>query len=51
MGWSKDLLVTSLEENFLGTAMVLLGVLVVLAALTFITRNMNNSLRTGWNVR
>ena len=41
VGWSKDLLGDlGLEENFLGTAMVLLGLLVVLAALTFITRNM-----------
>ena len=41
VGWSKDLLGDlGLEENFLGTAMVILGLLVVLAALTFITRNM-----------
>ena len=41
VGWSKDLLGDlGLEENFLGTAMVVLGLLVVLAALTFITRNM-----------
>ena len=41
VGWSKDLLGDlGLEENFLGAAMVLLGLLVVLAALTFITRNM-----------
>ena len=41
VGWSKDLLGDlGLEENFLGTAMVLLGLFVVLAALTFITRNM-----------
>ena len=41
VGWSKDLRGDrGLEENFLGTAMVLLGLLVVLAALTFITRNM-----------
>ena len=41
VGWSKDLLGDlGLVENFLGTAMVILGLLVVLAALTFITRNM-----------
>ena len=41
VGWSKDLLGDlGLEENFLGTAMVILGLLVVLAALTLITRNM-----------
>lgn len=41
VGWLKDGLGNlGLEENFLGTAMVLIGLMIVLAALTFITKNM-----------
>ena len=39
--WLKDGLGDlGLEENFLGTSMVLIGLVIVLAALTFITKNM-----------
>ncbi len=41
VGWLKDGLgELGLEENFLGTSMVLVGLVIVLAALTFITKNM-----------
>jgi len=41
VGWLKDGLGDlGLEENFLGTSMVLIGLVIVLAALTFITKNM-----------
>lgn len=41
VGWLKDGLGDlGLEENFLGTSMVLIGLIIVLAALTFITKNM-----------
>jgi len=41
VGWAKDLLGDlGLEENFLGTVMVVIGLVIVLMALTFITKNM-----------
>ena len=41
VGWTTDLLEDlGLEENVLGTTMVIIGLGIVLAALTFITKNM-----------
>lgn len=41
VGWAKDFFGDlGLEENLLGTVLVVVGLLIVLAALTFITKNM-----------